>query len=128
VPTYRIDQHAEDTVTVVDLFGEIDLSAIPDIQACLNALLQGGVRTVVIDLAEVTFLDSAGIGALISGRRACTAVDTAFHIRNAHGRVAEVLDLTGVTQFLAAPTEPATVAATTPGESDAKPPTGTAPH
>jgi anti-sigma B factor antagonist len=123
VPTYSINQHTEGAVTVVDLFGEIDLAAVPDIQSRLDALLGGGVRTVMIDLTEVGFIDSAGIGALVSGRRAFAAADAAFYLRNARGRVAEVLDLTGVTEFLAPPAEPAAAVATsTSPESEPMPP------
>ncbi len=56
-------------VTTVRLTGEFDTYAIPDVRAALDELcvVPGGL--VVVDLREVTFLDSSGIGTVIGLHR-----------------------------------------------------------
>jgi anti-anti-sigma factor len=51
---------------------------------------------VVIDLAWVTFLDCAGIGALVAGRNTAVTKDAGFAVANPPRQVRQVLELTGV--------------------------------
>jgi anti-anti-sigma factor len=53
---------------VLSVFGEIDADTAPAFQEQLDAALQAGTQRLVIDLAEVTFFDSAGIRCLITLR------------------------------------------------------------
>lgn len=45
--------------------GEIDISTMPRFRSASDRLLEGDVRGLVIDMAEVTFLDSSGLGFLL---------------------------------------------------------------
>lgn len=49
---------------------------------------------VVLDLAEVTEIDAAGIGALVSGRKRAKAIGVALKLMNLTPRVEELLELT----------------------------------
>lgn len=57
-------------VPVVRLYGEVDLGTIPWAEETFAeaAALMDGTPAMVLDLIEVTFMDSTGIGALV-GRR-----------------------------------------------------------
>ena len=81
---------------------------MPSIRARLGQLVDDGVRTVIVDLGNVRFLDSAGIAVLINGRRLMNNARGVLYIRNARARVAQVLDLTGVAETLALPPDYAT--------------------
>ena len=52
-------------VTTARLTGEIDTYSVPDVRAAFERLPIAADGTVVVDLREVTFLDSAGLGAII---------------------------------------------------------------
>jgi anti-anti-sigma factor len=81
--------------------GEIDLSNIEALQAeVANAVESGETRLVVVDLAEVTFLDSSGISALLKGRRLADDAGKGFRVEGAQGMVREVLTITGVWEHL----------------------------
>ena len=88
-----------DGISVVSLAGELDLSTISDIEGALFEEL--GTRTgVVVDLTELVFIDSSGIGLLIkaSGLRSDPG---AMHIAIASGsQVERVFGLTGVDRGL----------------------------
>jgi anti-sigma B factor antagonist len=50
---------------VIPLEGEIDLHVSPRIAATLNAALKEQPRTLVVDLARVSYIDSSGLAVLI---------------------------------------------------------------
>ncbi|GAA2748283.1 hypothetical protein GCM10009868_40710 [Terrabacter aerolatus] len=53
-------------VTTARLTGEIDTYSVPDVRAAFEQLPVPAGGTVVVDLREVTFLDSSGLGAVIA--------------------------------------------------------------
>ncbi|GAA1971285.1 hypothetical protein GCM10009817_09060 [Terrabacter lapilli] len=54
-----------DGVTTARLAGEIDTYTVAELRRSFDAIEVGPGGAVVVDLREVTFLDSSGIGALI---------------------------------------------------------------
>lgn len=80
-PITEVVKHGQQTV--VTLTGEIDLSNHAVLRAGLNDLITGGTVHLVLDMSEVTFIDSTGLGALIGTRRRVHAF---------HGSLAIVLD------------------------------------
>ena len=96
VSTQRRDQ----TVTV-GVAGEIDLAAGAAVEAAIMAALADqDVDTVVVDLTEVTFLDSSGISVLLKARRAADDRAVTYRAVGADGIVRKVLELTGVWPLL----------------------------
>lgn len=55
-------------VDVLTVGGEVDVVAVPRLRALLSEV--DPARCVVIDLTAVTFIDSSGLGALLSARKA----------------------------------------------------------
>ena len=64
-----VDEAVDDTTHVVSLRGEIDASTAPRLGSRLFGLADEGIRGVVVDLSEVTFMDSTGIGVLLNALR-----------------------------------------------------------
>ena len=60
-----VDEAVDDTTHVVSLQGEIDAATAPRLGSRLFGLADEGKRAVVVDLSEVTFMDSTGIGVLL---------------------------------------------------------------
>lgn len=56
-------------VVVFGLHGEIDMYTLPTLQARIEAALKHDAASIVVDLADVPFLDAEGIGVLIRARR-----------------------------------------------------------
>ena len=54
---------------VVEVTGEIDMYTSPGLRARLTGMIEGGFRQLVVDLSQVTFIDSAGLGVLVGALR-----------------------------------------------------------
>ena len=57
-----------DEVTV-DVRGELDVASAPSLQDVLDQLMAEGAHRIVVDLAETPFVDSTGLGALLTAHR-----------------------------------------------------------
>ena len=56
----------EERSNVLPLKGEIDLHVSPSVTALLNAMINKKPERLVVDLSSVTYIDSAGLAALIA--------------------------------------------------------------
>ena len=77
---------------VVGLGGELDIAGLPAIEAELEALLARAAQPVVLDLAELGFLDSSGVTVLIRIANHFGQVRT----RNASSAVRRVVEVLGL--------------------------------
>lgn len=85
------------SVVTVAVAGEVDLPAGPIVDKAISeAVAAAGVTTVQVDLSDVQFLDSSGIGMLLKGRRSADAHRVEFQVIGAHGITERILRLTGV--------------------------------
>jgi anti-sigma B factor antagonist len=64
-----VDEAVGDSTHVVSLRGEIDAHTAPKLGSRLFGLAEDGARGVVVDLSQVTFMDSTGIGVLLNALR-----------------------------------------------------------
>lgn len=63
----------EDDATVVQVTGRLDASVAQEMKAELQELIEDGNTQLVLNLADVNFIDSAGLGVFVSClRRAAT--------------------------------------------------------
>lgn len=85
---------------VVWLRGEVDLYTAPLMEQQLQQLLADGAREIVVDLAEVTFLDAAGLGALVRTVSRLRRCDGAMHVRSPSPSVQKTLAITGLDAVL----------------------------
>lgn len=82
---------------VVALAGELDLASAQAVERELGRLAHDGDRPLVVDLAELTFIDSTGVRLLLSATR---ARDGGLVVRRPPPRVRRVLQLAGVEALL----------------------------
>ncbi len=81
---------------IVHVQGDLDLETGPPLRDHLATVL-ARAADVVIDLTDVTFCDSSGLGALVATRRRAFLLGKRVSLRVAeHGRVHRLLELTGL--------------------------------
>jgi anti-sigma B factor antagonist len=54
---------------LVSVGGEVDLATAPELAAVLERTLADGGRTIVLDLTDVEFIDTSGVGVMLEARR-----------------------------------------------------------
>jgi anti-sigma B factor antagonist len=81
---------------VVAVSGEVDVSSAPALRSALEELLAAGSVTIVVDFREVGFLDSTGLGALVTARSAAVDAGGALPIVCEHERILKVFSITGL--------------------------------
>ncbi|MEV6968301.1 STAS domain-containing protein [Hamadaea sp. NPDC051192] len=80
-------------ITRVALAGELDLES----KALLaQAVREAPAEVVELDLAALTYCDSAGIGALVSAQRQAGEDGRALYVVNVRGMVQTILQVSGV--------------------------------
>ncbi|HLI43190.1 MAG TPA: STAS domain-containing protein [Acidimicrobiales bacterium] len=78
------------------LSGEMDLRAATDLREELLKALAEGHGNVVLDLAELSFIDSTIISVLIMARKRAGTLDGEVRLRNVPGRIQRILTITGI--------------------------------
>jgi anti-anti-sigma factor len=85
---------------VIAIVGEIDMATAPEVARAIDAG-QDDARRVVVDLSEVTFLDSSALNALVHCQRDLARKDIAFRVVSPSDRaVRNVFDITHLTEPL----------------------------
>lgn len=97
---FSVQQHAAGGTVRLLVAGELDLTTVPALIDAIDDALDGSLARLVIDLAGLTFLDCAGLPALLHGRTAAGARSVGFEVCNAAGIPLTVLRLTGVHEYL----------------------------
>jgi anti-anti-sigma factor len=96
-----IATRVDEGVARVQLAGELDVNTAPLVADQLTRLVAEGVTSVVVDVANLTFVDSTGLRAILAGREKLQAEGASLVLEGASGVVERVLDMTGLRGLLA---------------------------
>ncbi|MCX7677700.1 MAG: STAS domain-containing protein [Spirochaetes bacterium] len=94
-----INKRTKDDIVLLDITGEIDLYNAPEIKDIINKLIEEKKYNVVINLEKVSYIDSSGIGALISSLSNLKKYQGGLKIINVYASVRKVFELTKLTSF-----------------------------
>jgi anti-anti-sigma factor len=85
---------------VVAIVGEIDMANAPEVSKAIDGG-HGSANRVVVDLSEVTFLDSSALNAFVQSQQELAQRDVAFRIVSpADHAVRNVFEITRLTEPL----------------------------
>jgi anti-anti-sigma factor len=80
--------------------GELDVASADQLAQALDPLIDGGATLVVLDLTDVSFLDSSGLRTIVRAATALEERDGRLVIDGASPAVARVLEVTGLLERL----------------------------
>lgn len=94
VHPFRVTTRADGVRTVVEAHGELDLGTVPVVEREVQALRARGVRKIVLDLRDLTFIDSSGLSLLLRLDAEARSNGFSFAIVEGDGPVRRLLELT----------------------------------
>jgi anti-sigma B factor antagonist len=97
-PVTSLDREAD--TTTVRLHGEIDVQNVDQVRVSLVEALEPRPGTIVVDLAELSFIDSTGLGAIIFGFQRARDQGVAFRLAHPSRGVRQILVLSGLLEVV----------------------------
>ncbi|MDQ2680689.1 MAG: STAS domain-containing protein [Candidatus Eremiobacteraeota bacterium] len=90
----KIEQNG--SAVVFRLRGCLDLATSPSVRAALLESANDGKHEIIVDLTQLEFIDSTGLGALIGAHRRATEHGGRVALIVADGPIARLLNITGL--------------------------------
>jgi anti-sigma B factor antagonist len=106
---FEIDTSLTAGKYVICLKGELDLNASPQLEAALLEAEQSHAKEIVVDLGELSFVDSRGLAVLVHAAGRSATNGDQLRITPGREQVASVLRLTGLDARLPFLVEPGLV-------------------
>lgn len=85
---------------VIMVSGEVDLATSPELDVAIIAAIDSGASSVAIDLTNVSFMDSSGLGVIVRGLKRCREADIDLDLVITNERVLKVFGITGLDQVI----------------------------
>jgi anti-sigma B factor antagonist len=93
-----VETYVDDGVATVRLVGELDMASAQRLRDCVGELLGGGQRRLVVDMAELDFIDSTGLGVLVAALKRFREVEGTLALKDPRAPVRRVLEVTRLDQ------------------------------
>ncbi|MCU0287077.1 MAG: glutamate formimidoyltransferase [Acidobacteria bacterium] len=84
---------------IIEVSGEVDLYNVSELKKALFSITDGKFSSVVVDMENVNYMDSSGIGALVAGQKKMRAHNGKFALMNIHEDVLNILKLATLDKF-----------------------------
>lgn len=95
----EISHQTQKETDIVQLRGELDMFNSPELGTFLRGKIESGSKAVLVELENVTYLDSSGLGVLISAATRMMKASGQFFLVRPSSQVRRLLELTRLTEF-----------------------------
>jgi anti-sigma B factor antagonist len=82
--------------TVIEVGGEIDVYTAPKLRERLVGLVEAGSYQLIVDMENVEFLDSTGLGVLVGGLKRVRAHEGWIELVCTQSRILRIFRITGL--------------------------------
>jgi len=83
-------------VCTVFLSGELDLSVAPDFRLVMEPLVGNSEVDLIVNMKDMTYIDSTGIGILLSILKARHGMEARFAVEEVPPQIQKLFDMTGL--------------------------------
>ncbi|MDF2926111.1 MAG: anti-sigma factor antagonist [Paenibacillaceae bacterium] len=100
IKSFRTVKQISDKAVTFSFIGEFDLSRACELQGELDSYLQERQRDLIFDFKELRYIDSTGIGILITVIKARAEINAGFEILHIPPHIERLFDIAGISRFL----------------------------
>lgn len=94
----RVLHHESHTVLWVE--GELDLATAPQLRSRLDNMIADADGPILLDLADVTFIDSTGLSAILTAHAALDKQGRVLRVIKASVQVRRLFEICGITDLI----------------------------
>jgi anti-anti-sigma factor len=99
-PGLTVERRSHGRREIVALAGELDLSTVAELEAGIEEACSNGAGELVLDLEELSFMDSTGLSAILTTQDRCAGQGCELLLSGAQPAVHRLFELTGVLSCL----------------------------
>jgi anti-anti-sigma factor len=101
-PKFQLNKEITEHSNTLYLKGELDLSQATEMRSVIDPLLAETNKDLILNLRDLTYIDSTGIGVIVSILKARDVLKAPFHVEATPPKIQRLFDITGLTPFLSA--------------------------
>lgn len=98
-PAFEISHALEGHACVARLSGDIDTAIVPELRTDLEQSVEAGCVNIVLDLSQVSYVDSSALGLLVWLDHRLRPSDGRVLLAGANADVSRILELSGLAAF-----------------------------
>jgi anti-sigma B factor antagonist len=96
---FAVDERDDHDLVHIAVRGELDVATAPTLREHLYAAVDRSGGPVIVDLLDVTFIDSTALGVLIGAKERCDALGIELRLVLGESRIIKVFEITGLTEL-----------------------------
>jgi anti-anti-sigma factor len=100
IAEFGLSTHRDDGRAVVYVRGELDVETAPQLKELLTRLIDDGTGFITIDVAEVEFIDSSGLHALVTSLKRADERAGKLQLRSPRPNTYKVLEMVGLAEVI----------------------------
>lgn len=101
-PKFQMHKEVSEDRYTFYLMGELDLSQADEVREAVNPIVGEAGRDLVLNLRDLSYIDSTGIGVILSILKARDALKVPLKVEFIPPKIQRLFDITGLTPFLTA--------------------------
>ena len=96
----EVIEDRDHTVPVLRLFGGLDISTVGQLRERVIALLEEEIPALALDMSQVTFADSSGLGTLLAGKKRALEKNVGYYLVDCPAPLQDLIALVGLDQVI----------------------------
>ena len=93
---FQVEVAEKDTIPIVRIQGEIDVYTCPKLHDIFQNLISQGSSNVLLDLMNIQYIDSTGLGAIAHVAKSLLAKNGTVHIVCTRPQVKKIFEISGL--------------------------------
>lgn len=89
----KVQVRNADNVSIIDCAGDVDLYSSTQLRETLLSQMQSGIPSVLVNMSDVSYIDSSGIATLVEGLQLSRQTKTRFGLYGLRSNARSVLEL-----------------------------------